>query len=831
MRQTKGLFGGILKSNEATARIKIDRLLREAGWRLEDGQNGKANVEVECSVKSLEPDYQNAPNGRVDYVLLDSQKKPVAVLEAKRSGEKLLDKNSGEELLARAQDQVQRYARDKGVNIALMSNGDTHYFWKNPNGEKQGIPEQISRFPSPESIDAVKTFNPDKRKIADENITEGYLEVEGKKLYKHQVKAIKSIQESIKKGEERFLLEMATGSGKTRTCAGIIKLFFNTGNIRRCLFLVDRIELEDQAKKSLKRAFEGKREILKYKDCKNNWAQADILICTVQTLLSHERYRGFSPTDFDLVISDEAHRSLGIRFKIVFEYFLGFKLGLTATPKNYLRNVNVTDLSKNNPKNLEEREIRDTYRIFNCDSGEATYRYSLEDGVKEGRLVGMKSIDARTRISSELLSEDGFKHVYRNEDGDIEQEVYFKDKHFEKKFFSEPSNDIFCDTLLEEAQKDPLTGEIGKTIVFCVNQAHASKITQALNKKAKNKWGDIYGNNFAKQISSWVDNANKKSEDFSENILEGRTCFNKNFPNYKSSKVRICVTVGMMTTGYDCPDLLNIVLLRPIRSVSQYVQIKGRGTRKYEFSYINKFDKPEKENKEYFTLIDFFGNYQYFESDEPYTKVLRINPTSSTSEGGEDQPHLSDVSKEYHNLNKDYIRSVKKEDISHTRADEEAFKSIKRNLEEDSFIRQRVDIEDDLPLIKDYVRNSIPHDLEKIQEYINKERLTDRKVGLGEVILKILKKDFILKTKDEWVQKQAEEWVQMEKPDESTSLASKRLIYSYITDPEIKKILEDKKFGLLDRNPNFTKNDYRKIDENLFKKIKDYCENYFRWGF
>ncbi len=293
--------------------------------------------------------------------------------------------------------------------------------------------------------------------------------------------------------------------------------------------------------------------------------------------------RLFTPLDFDLVISDEAHRSIGGNSRAVFEYFIGYKLGLTATPKDYLKKINTEQLNEKDPRELERRMLMDTYTTFGCEDGNPTFRYSLIDGIKDGYLVNPSVVDARTEITTQLLSDEGYSIIVPTNENEEqgETEVTFTHKDFEKKLFSDKTNLIFCKTFLEHALLDPVTNETGKTIVFCVSQNHAAKITQILNQIADKMFPGKYQSDFAVQVTSRITDAQQFTINFTNNKLNG----NGNFqPLYKTSKTRVCVTVGMMTTGYDCPDLLNVCLMRPIFSPTDFIQIKGRGTRKWRFT-------------------------------------------------------------------------------------------------------------------------------------------------------------------------------------------------------------------------------------------------------
>ena len=205
---------------------------------------------------------------------------------------------------------------------------------------------------------------------------------------------------------------------------------------------------------------------------------------TVQALLFNNKYQTlFSPTDFDLVISDEAHRSIGGNARAVFDYFVGYKLGLTATPRDYLRGFDGAARLVHDPREAERRLLLDTYRTFGCDSGQPTFRYSLLDGVRDGYLVNPTVVDARTEVTTQLLADDGFTVSFTDDTGD-EHEETFRQREFERRFFADATNQVFCKTFLENALRDPVSGEIGKSIVFAVSQNHAARLTQTLNAMA-----------------------------------------------------------------------------------------------------------------------------------------------------------------------------------------------------------------------------------------------------------------------------------------------------------------------------------------------------------
>ena len=669
-----------MRNKEAKARIKINKLLEESGWRFFDDENGSANIQLENNVKITEKhlnefgeNFEKTTNGFIDFLLLDESGYPLVVLEAKREEKDPLD----------GKEQARRYAKSISVRYIILSNGNLHYFWDMESGN----PTIITKFPTQKSLKSHSTFKPNPQSLINELVEADYVTLTQKPDYAtdplwidenqrndfirnnglmllrpYQLKAVHSIQNSVKEGNNRFLFEMATGTGKTLVAAAVIRLFLRTGNAKRILFLVDRIELEDQAWKNFVKYLKNDFKCVIYKDNRDDWYKAEIIVSTIQSFMVNNKYQSlFSPTDFDLVISDEAHRSIGGNSRAVFEYFVGYKLGLTATPKDYLKNIE--NIHQRDPREIERRLLMDTYKTFGCESGEPTYRYSLIEGVKDEWLINPVVIDARTEITTQLLSDEGYSVMVINEDGE-EEEKFYSQRDFEKKFFSEKTNRIICKTFMENALRHPLSGEIGKSIVFCVSQNHASKITQILNEYAHKVFPEKYNSDFAMQITSNIPNAQQYSINFTDknNNLSGHTKFKE---GYKTSKTRVCVTVGMMTTGYDCQDILNICFLRPIFSPTDFVQIKGRGTRKYDFTIRGKNNLGEweeiKESKEKFKIFDFFANCEYFEEKFNYDEVLELPTSGKSKDIIIDQPPVID--KEFVSFITDPLKTMAVKDI------------------------------------------------------------------------------------------------------------------------------------------------------------------------
>jgi type I restriction enzyme R subunit len=531
------------KMKEAAARIKINKLLENAGWRFFPDAKGPANIQLEPSVTlkaqdldALGENFEKAIKGFIDFLLLNEKGFPFIVLEAKAEDKSPLV----------GKEQARKYAKSQNCRFVILSNGNLHYFWD----LERGNPYVITSFPTPGSVTGYQKTVPDPKRLVEEVIDKdyvvltqrpnyaseaawkneaerpGFIEINGLRfLRRYQIKAVNALQQAVAKGSDRFLFEMATGTGKTLVAAAVVKLFLRTRNAQRVLFLVDRLELEDQALKAFRKVLANDYKSVIYKENRDDWRRAEIVVTTVQSLLFNNKYQQlFSPTDFDLVISDEAHRSIGGNARAVFDYFIGYKLGLTATPRDYLKKFDKHKPTTNDPREFERRLLLDTYRTFGCEDGQPTVRYSLLDGVKDGFLINPTVVDARTEITTELLSEQGFVVEFKDDEGEDQKETY-RQREFEKRFFADATNKLFCKTFLEKALRDPVSGEIGKSIIFAVSQKHAAKLAQILNVMADKMFPGKYQSDFAVQVTSQIPDAQQFTINFTNNNLLGSANF------------------------------------------------------------------------------------------------------------------------------------------------------------------------------------------------------------------------------------------------------------------------------------------------------------------
>lgn len=839
---------------EATARIKINQKLEAAGWRFFADASGTANIQLEPGVTvrkqdldALGEDFEKVVKGFVDYLLLNEKGFPLVVLEAKAE-----DKNP---LVGK--EQARNYAKSLNCRFVILSNGNLHYFWD----LERGNPYIITALPTPKSIAGYQKTVPNPQRLIEEVVADdyvaltqrhgyaneaawkneaeraGFIETNGLRFLRpYQKRAIYAIQSGVAKGSDRFLLEMATGTGKTLTSAAIIKLFLRTGNAQRVLFLVDRLELEDQALKAFKKTLANDYRSVIYKENRDDWRKAEIVVTTVQSLLFNNKYRRlFSPTDFDLVISDEAHRSIGGNARAVFDYFIGYKLGLTATPRDYLKKFDKTKPTTKDPREYERRLLLDTYRTFGCDDGQPTFRYSLLDGVNEGFLINPTVVDARSEVTTRLLSEDGFVVEFKDDNGDDQQEAY-QQREFEKRFFSPATNALFCKTLLENALRDPVSGEIGKTIVFAVSQNHALKLAQIFNEMADRMFPGKYQSDFAVQVTSHITDAQQFTSNFTDksNNLLGSGNF---IPAYKTSKARICVTVGMMTTGYDCTDLLNIGLFRPIFSPTDFIQIKGRGTRKHDFRE-QLFDDTIKESvqqptKTAFKLFDFFANCEYFEEEFNYDEVLELPKPKAANPDNDGNRRVVVTGGTYEHLGEDILASIKVETIGNEgmRIDRMFYQRFEESVRANEFITQSIEA-GQWDRVIDFVNKEV---FDKPEEFYSLEKLrkaaaVDRRLTLREILEKIFGLIPRFKSKDELLEEEFAKFVADAKPEEPAEIeaipAMKTFFKAYASSDQVRHIIESGELTDLATNPVFSTRDYKAVPTKYRSAIPNYIKDY-----
>jgi len=438
-------------------------------------------------------------------------------------------------------------------------------------------------------------------------------------------------------------------------------------------------------------------------------------------------------------------------------------------------------------------------------------------------------VDARSEITTKLLSDSGFTVEFKDEEGEDQKETY-KQHEFEKRFFADATNQLFCKTFLENAHRDPISREIGKSIIFAVSQNHAAKLAQIMNLMADKMFPGKYQSDFAVQVTSQISDAQQFTINFTNNNLLGSANF---LPSYKTSKARVCITVGMMTTGYDCPDILNLGLFRPIFSPTEFIQIKGRGTRKHNF-LEQLFDDEVKETvkdprKTSYKLFDFFANCEYFEEEYNYDQVIKLpKPKGRAGEGGAERPVVTGGIYQY--LGSDILSTIKEETIGYggMKIDRMFYEKFEDTVRKHEFIAASVEA-GQWDRVIDYVNREV---FDKPNEFYTLDKLrkaaaVDRRLTLREILEKIFGLIPRFKSKDELLEEEFAKFVADYKPEEAEAIpAIKNYFKAYVSSNQIRHIIETKDFTDLATNAIFSTRDLKAVPDKYRTLIPNYVKDY-----
>ena len=541
-------------TSEKETRIKyIDVMLKKAGWRLEDKNVREYPVEGISSKTGA---------GKVDYVLWGDDGTPLAVIEAKKT---IRTPKEG-----RHQAQLYAEAIEKKFNfypVKFCTNGFETYIYD----DKEAVERKIYGFYRKEEL--IRIISRRKNKIDEKVLLEAIDNNIAGRPY--QRRAITKALENYNNGNRKSLLVMATGSGKTRVSASIVNTLSNLNLINRTLFLADRVALVKQAMNSFK-IYLPDFTLCNLVEEKNR-DNVKVLFSTYQTMaaeaekLREDGTNKYGIGAFDLIIVDEAHRSVYQKYGDLFEYFDSLLLGLTATPK--------------------EEIDRNTFSVFGMNSKEPTDSYDLFEAAEQGHLVLPKVKEIKLNYP-----ENGI--VYNNlseEDKEKYESLFDEDEtmldaidgeSINKWFFNEGTTREVIRKLMEEGYKIDGGDKLGKTIIFARNDRHADHIVKVFNEMYR-KNGD-----FCQKITTKVEYAQNLIERFSDP---------KRMP-------QIAVSVDMLDTGIDIPEILNLVFYKKVRSKAKFWQMIGRGTRKCKDIF------GAGEDKEDFLIFDFCNNFSYFEA-------------------------------------------------------------------------------------------------------------------------------------------------------------------------------------------------------------------------
>ena len=535
----------------------IDLLLKEAGWPLDQPRDREFEV-------------AGMPNkegkGYVDYVLWGDDGKPLGLVEAKRTRR---DARVGQQQAKLYADCLERkFGRRPMI---FYSNGYEHWLWDDANYPPRAIQGFYKKVELELAIQRRSTRKPLATGEINPAVVERY----------YQTRSIRRIAESFERDHDRkALVVMATGAGKTRTVIALADLLMGCNWVKRTLFLADRVALVNQAVNAFKRHLPDASPVnlVTEKD-----AEGRVFVSTYPTMMglideTRDGQRRFGVGHFDLVIIDEAHRSVFQKYRAIFDYFDSLLVGLTATPK--------------------DEGDRNTYSLFDLENGVPTDAYSLDEAVRDGFLVPPKAVSVplkfqREGIKYDELSEedkDQWDALEWDDDGGVPDRV--EPAAVNKWLFNRDTVDKVLEHLMTRGMKVSGGDLLGKTIIFAKNRQHADFIAERFNVNYPHYRGE-----FARVITFKTEYAQSLIDNFSA----------------KDKAPHIAISVDMLDTGIDIPEVLNLVFFKLVRSKTKFWQMLGRGTRLCNYLFL-----PGK-HKEFFCVFDYCQNLEYFSQNIPAT--------------------------------------------------------------------------------------------------------------------------------------------------------------------------------------------------------------------
>ncbi|WP_334186770.1 type I restriction endonuclease subunit R [Noviherbaspirillum sp.] len=558
-----------MPTESSTRKEFIDIRLKEAGWNV----SNRTQVVQEFFVSRIgEKDSAANPNFReslftagsrefIDYVLLGKNGNPIAVVEAKKSSK---DAELGRE-------QAKQYCHNIWVQhggdlpFCFYTNGHEIFFWN--LGEAP--PQKVHGFPTRQDLERLLYIRKHKKPLTDELINTA---IAGRDF---QLQAIRSVMESIERNRRLFLLVMATGTGKTRTCIALIDALMRAGHVQRTLFLVDRIALRAQALDAFKEHIPDEPHWPELGE-KTIATDRRIYVATYKTMLNIVRDKTvpLSSHFFDLIVIDESHRSIYNTYGEVLDYFNAIKLGLTATPRD------VVD--------------HNTFALFQCEDGLPTFAYSYDEAIDHAPpyLCDFRVLKIRTKfqdegISKRTISLDDQKQLIL--EGKEIEDINFEGSELETTVTNHATNALIVKEFMEESIKDPNGVLPGKTIFFCMSMKHARRLEAIFDSLYPEYNGEL-----AKVMVSDDPRVYGKG-----GLLDQFT---------RNDMPRVAISVDMLDTGIDVREIVNLVFAKPVFSYTKFWQMIGRGTRLLESSKI----KPWCLEKDVFQIIDCWNNFDYF---------------------------------------------------------------------------------------------------------------------------------------------------------------------------------------------------------------------------
>ncbi|WP_180054477.1 DEAD/DEAH box helicase family protein [Acinetobacter sp. YH12113] len=550
---------------DETRKLKIDLLLEEAGWEI--GVTAREEVPVTG---------MPSPSGKgaVDYVLYDANGLPLALVEAKRTS---VDPEVGQQQAKLYADCLEQQTGQRPV--MFYTNGYKTRIWNDVQG---GPPRLVHGFYTQTELKRLierRKNNPDLGSFPiNAEIVERY----------YQTRAIKAILAAFQRKERAGLLIMATGTGKTRTAIALVDVLMKANAIQKVLFLADRTSLVVQATNAFKANLPDSVPV-NLVDSKNQ--NGRVYLSTYQTMMglidevNADGTRKYGTGMFDMIIVDEAHRSVYQKFGEIFKYFDSLLVGLTATPRDEVD--------------------RDTYALFGLESGVPTDYYDLDQAIADGYLVPPKAFSVplkfmREGVKFNELSEEEKEHWNELDWGGDDAPEEVNASKINKELFNTGTVDKMLQHLMENGIKVEGGDMLGKTIIFAVNQNHANFIAERFDKNYPQ-----YDGKFARVITHSTKYAQSLIDSFSKKEL---------------ADPQIAISVDMLDTGIDVPEVVNLVFFKAVRSKVKFMQMIGRGTRLCKDLFAPGMDKKE------FYIFDYCSNFEYFNENPDGAPVSTAEP-------------------------------------------------------------------------------------------------------------------------------------------------------------------------------------------------------------
>ncbi len=550
--------------NEAQTRKEIiDKRLKAAGWDILNPLQVTQELDIWVGLPQGVKEPQTPYQGHLfaDYALISKEGNPLAVVEAKKTS---VDAEIGKEQARNYAEKIQKTTSGP-MPFVFYTNGYDVFFWDT----ERYPPRKVFGFPAIADLERMQFLRNNSKVLSSELINTN---IAGRP---YQIQAIRSVLERIEKKHRKFLLVMATGTGKTRTCMGLLDVLMRSNWAQKVLFLVDRIALREQALETFKEYLPNAPIWPKTSEVK--FAPDRRIYCTTYpTMLNliQQKDCPLNPHYFDMIVADESHRSIYNVYKNIFDYFDAVQLGLTATPKDAIEH--------------------NTFQLFNCEDGLPTFAYSYEEAITNipPYLSDFEVLRLRTKfqqegINSKIIAEAEKKRLVQ--DGEDPAELNFEGTELEKKVTNKGTNAVIVREFMEECIKDPNGVLPGKTIFFSISKKHAHRLCEVFNALYPEYKGQL-----AEVIISDVKGVHGKG-----GILDRFKT--KNMP-------RIAISVDMLDTGIDILEIVNLVFAKPVFSYTKFWQMIGRGTRVLNPDNIKTWC-PKKDK---FLIIDCWENFEYF---------------------------------------------------------------------------------------------------------------------------------------------------------------------------------------------------------------------------